>query len=281
ETVFSYNDKSDVTELTLEEDELYKYYLGSVPEYWEPSEKNLNIHRTLKLNNVELLFGSGGIANGESKIGIGAKIYSKTAQFSRNIDLGYELNRNIAESTIEFNFDFEPATLRGTLFVEIFLYSKSNQSLHLGFANEQGNNLGVIDNFEIVIDGDGSSFPIVEVQKKGKRLWELVMNCNDLNNESFDIENILLEVNFKLDMYDYIFKDSKPSRFLLFEIMSNVMAQIIFKAFNDDLYDPTSAEEDSITKIVEYWIDTYNIDTKSLENIIYSLQSNFEDEMVG
>src|SRR5699024_2090927 len=74
ETVFSYNDKSDVTELTLEEDELYKYYLGTVPEYWEPSEKNLNIHRTLKLNNVELLFGSGGIANGESKIGIGAKI---------------------------------------------------------------------------------------------------------------------------------------------------------------------------------------------------------------
>jgi len=281
DTTFSYEEKGENIKLTIDNNEFEKYYLGSVPEYWEPDEKELNIHRTFKLNNVETLFGDEGIAPHNSSIGLGVKIYSKSAQFSKNIDLGYELDNTMSELTFDFNYSFAPSTLRGSVFIEIFFFSKNNQTTNLGFANEQGINLGVINNFEIIVDGDGAAFPIVEVQRKGEPLWKLVMNWTDLNNENFDLENIRLEINVKHQMYDYIFKDAKPSRFLLFEIMTNVMAQIIYKAFNDNLYDPVSAEEESITRVVNYWIEAYSIDTNSLESINYSLQSNFEDEMVG
>lgn len=278
---FSYTEQSAVTELTFDQQEFYKFYLGTVPEYWEPNENDLSVYREMKINNINQLFDVNGIADGNTTLGLGAKIHSKTSDFSKTIDLGYEIRKGDLIDKLEFNYTFEPSTLRGNIFVEIFIYNKINPENVLGFANEKGINLGVIDVFEIIVDGDGSAFPIVEVKKQDEPLWKLVMNWNDLNNELFDQDNVRLEINVKHKMYDYIFKDSKPSRVLLFEIMSNVMSQIIFKAVYDPLYDPASKEEQSITSVVEYWVEVYNVDITSFENISHSLRLNLENEMVG
>lgn len=277
----SYEEQNTVTDLTFDREKLYKFYLGTVPEYWEPNENNLIVSRELSINNIECLFEDDGVANEDTTLGIAAKIHSRTSDFSKTIDLDYDIKKESLVNKVEFNYTFEPATLRGNVFVEIFIFNKYTSKNVLGFANEKGINLGIIDAFEIVVDGDGSTFPIVEVKKPDEPLWKLVMNWNDLNTELFDQENIRLEVNVKHKMYEYIFRDSKPSRVLLFEIMSNVMSQIIFKAVHDTLYDPSLKEEQSITSVVEYWIMVYNIDISSFENISHSLRLNLESEMVG
>lgn len=280
-TAFSYNDQNELTELTFDQEELNKFYLGTVPEFWEPNENNLIVERELRLNKIEILFGEKGIANKATTLGVAAKIHSRSSDFSQTFDLNCELKVSDSQKIIKFKHEFEKSTLRGNIYIEIFLFNKYTPKYNLDFANENGTNLGVIDGLEIVVDGDGSTFPIVEVKKSGEPLWKLVMNWNDLNNEAFEQENVRLEINIKHQMYDYIFQDRKPSRMMLFEIMSNVMSQITYSAINDPLFDPSSSEEQSIASVVMYWVQVYNIDTSTFESISYSLRRNLENEMVG
>src|SRR5699024_1558083 len=146
----------------------------------------------------------------------------------------------------------------------------------LNFASKKGVELGVIDHLQFIVDGDGSTFPIIEEERPGKSLWQLVMKWNDVSADPFDVEYIRVEMNKSHYMYDYMFKDTKPSAFLLSEIMSNVMAQVIYKAVNDDSFTDSPDDTESIANVVSYWISTYEIDITSLENISYTLRNNLE-----
>ena len=279
ESKFYYSSASGIKELTLGE-ELYTYYLGNVPEFWEPNSNDLIINRTLNIKDISLLFSEEGLTNKGNKLGLGAIIYSRTSDFSIVKDLDYELDHTMDMLDIHFTHVFLPAVMRGKVQVEIFIYLKDSVEPGLNHASEKGTQLGLIDAFEIVVDGDGSAFPIVEVEKPGEPLWKLITSWNDVNSDYFESDNVKLELNRKHGMYDYIFRDSKPSRTMLFEIMSNVMTQIIYKVINDELYDSETSEEQSITSIIDYWIETYQVQTGTFESISYTLRESLEKGMI-
>lgn len=279
ESKFYYSLSSDSKELTLGE-ELYTYYLGNVPEYWEPNTNDLIINRTLNLENISSLFGEDGLTNKGNKLGVGARIYSRTSDFSIAKDLDNDLDHTMDMLDMHFTHVFLPATIRGKVQVELFIYLKESVESGFNHATVKGTQLGIIDAFEIIVDGDGSAFPIIEVEKPGEPLWKLIASWNDVNSDYFESDNVKLELNRKHGMYDYIFKDSKPSRTMLFEIMSNVMTQIIYKVINDELYDSENSEEQSITSIIDYWIETYDIHTGTFESISYTLRQSLEKGMI-
>lgn len=278
--LFYDEEEEDNKSITVKDIRDTKIYLGEVQEYWDPNIHNLDINRKIIINHPEYLFGANGVASDTTELGIAFHVHSKTSGFQKIGDTGIVLTSDAKEAfSIEFNYDFPPASIKGEVNINLFVYVKSASESNLKFADEKGVELGVIDYLQFIVDGDGSTFPIVEVERPGKSLWQLVMKWNDVTADPFDVEYVRVEINKSHYMYDYIFKDTKPSAFLLSEIMSNVMAQVIYNTVNDDSFTDTPDDTESIANVVSYWISTYEVDTSSLENISYSLRNKLEDVM--
>lgn len=276
-----YNEQEEVNKpITVNDIRDTKLYLGEVQEYWDPNIHNLNIYRTIIINHPEGLFGINGVASETTELGIAYHIHSKTSGFQKIGDTGIVLtNESEQEFPVEFNYEFSPASVKGEVNIDLFVYVKSAGEESLRFANEKGVELGIIDHFQLIVDGDGSTFPIVEVERPGKSLWQLVMKWNDVTTDPFDVEYVRVEINKNHYMYDYIFKDTKPSVFLLSEIMSNVMSQVIYNVVNDESFTDSPDDTESIANVVSYWLSTYDVDISSLEHISYSLRNKLEDVM--
>lgn len=271
----SYTDNNDFDKLlTLNDIDESKVYLGEAREYWDANNDNLKVQRNINLTHPESLFGPRGVATENTKLGIAYQIHSKSSGFQETKDLGVELTSNtVGKISVNFNYEFPPASIKGEVNVNIFVFVRESDKEDARFASEKGVELGVIDHFQLVIDGEGSNFPIVEVNHPGNPLWQLIMKWTDITQDSFDIEYVRLEMNKAHEMYDYIFKDTKPSLFLLYEILSDVMTQIIYKAVNDDDYTDNPEDPESIANVVSYWVSTYEVDINSLESISYSLRN--------
>lgn len=276
----AYEDVDDPDKLlTLQSDHGDKIFMGDVKEFWDPNTHNLKMRKKITILQPDILFGINGVATETTKIGVAYHIYSKSSGFQTTKDLGIEITSGSEEVNIEFIHEFPPASIKGEVNINILLFVKDVIDKEVRFANKVGVELGVIDHFQLVVDGEGSVFPIVEVERQEEPLWHLITKWSDIVNDPFDSEYVRLELNRLHPMYDYIFKDTKPSAFLLSEILSNVMTQIIFKAVNDDDFTDVISDSDSIANIVNYWIDTYEVDTTSFESISYSLRNKMEDVM--
>lgn len=279
ELFYSGEDEKDKS-ITVKDIRDTKIYLGEVQEYWDPNIHNLDIRRTIVIKHPKYLFGANGVASENTELGVAYHIHSKTSGFQKIGDTGIVLTGNSEENTIvEFKYNFPAASIKGEVNINLFVYVKSAEGKDLNFASKKGVELGVIDHLQFIVDGDGSTFPIIEVERPGKSLWQLVMKWNDVSADPFDVEYIRVEMNKSHYMYDYMFKDTKPSAFLLSEIMSNVMAQVIYKAVNDDSFTDSPDDTESIANVVSYWISTYEIDITSLENISYTLRNKLEGIM--
>lgn len=274
------NDEETEQSITLKNIKDTKVYLGEVQEYWDPNIHNLEIYRKIIIQHPENLFTEKGVASEKTTLGIAYHVHSKTSGFQKVGDTGVTLTSDVKDnSEIEFHYNFPVASIKGEVNINLFIYVKSPGEEKLGFANRTGIELGVVDHFQLVVDGEGSTFPIVEVERPGKSLWQLVMKWNDVAIDPFDAEYVRLELNKSHYMYNYIFNNTKPSEFLLSEIISNVMAQVIYNAVNDDNFTDSPDDTESIANVVSYWISTYEVETTSLENISYSLRNKLEDVM--
>lgn len=268
-------------QLTLKKDDESTLFMGEVQELWDPNTNDLHIKRTLTINNPRVLFAEGGVAPKDSILGLACHIYSKSSGFQMTRDLNAELHSNSEENMkIELNHTFLPATIKGEVYFNIFIYSRETKNNGIGFANKKGMDLGIIDEFQVVVDGDGSIFPIIEVSRPGEPLWKLVMKWSDITADPFDIEYVRVEINKNHSMYDYLFKDTRPSIFLLYEILSNVMSQVIYKGVNDPDFEEELIDSESISSVISYWIKTYELDISSLESINYGLRNKLEEVMI-
>ena len=247
---------------------------------WTPDSNNLKIKYNLKLENVNILFNrKTGVTEKDAKLGLALTWYcKKTKQIQTQKLEEFELNNENTNVNYEGEIEFSAGSLSEKLYLRFIIYLKKNEYKDM-LASTEGTILGIIDEYEIILEGDGSLFPIEQINDKtSKSTYEVTINYTDLY-EDFDKDHICLLVNSSK------FEDSNDSM-LENDLFKEVLADFficIFQDIKDKGYDINSIldneyEENTIGKAVQMWISSMNIKydsylnlSKSIRKYVYSL----------
>lgn len=260
--------------------------------FWNPDEYPLCVTRNINVVNVSQLFGSENpseespyaIACHDAVIGIALKWYSADSNQSRAIPVG-EFNKSSQGLKFCINHVFDKASIRGIVYLKIILYvSKSGKSnmfeKHLG--NTPGMILGELDTFAIRIDGNGSSFPIYEVEEPNEPLWDVRCTWTDPDTDSFS-DCVSIYINKAHKNYMYLNReDSRNFSAQLFaEIMSSAICVIIetLRAEKLDLEKQENAQEGSVLQAVKYFREKLGWDLKTAQDTSKSIRLFLEDKL--
>lgn len=286
ELTLSYTQSEGETKyIDLPEEELNFIQINEFDSMWSPSENSLIIEQTLHVDNPSSLFGDEGVADIDSKIGLGVHLHSKTSGFQKTISVGSFPNEN-DPIQIHFYHEFPPSTIRGVVNLDFFLYLHESHNNNPKFANHSGMILTFEDlnMVELIIDGSGSNFPINEFEEPGGPLWKLEKNWADASEDSFDSSNVNLAFNTKHRLFEEIKKDTRVvNRGLMGNIMIQAMSMIIQQTLiieENQIEDEDDIMPGSVLAAVAYWVDVFNVDTTSLFSIQNSLLDSLDKQFL-
>lgn len=176
-----------------------KTYIVTCPnDDWKPNLDNLIITGRISIKNPNRLFNENKIADDDSTIGVAIRAYCKESKINITNTIG-EFRKSytdLSNSSVTLGYDmyFKKSELSDKVCFEIFLYLKQKGNVTTIFANEVGASLGEIYNFELIIEGNGSLFPIKIFGDKTKPLWTMDISYDDLDQE-LSSRNICLKIN--------------------------------------------------------------------------------------
>lgn len=252
---------------------------------WSPSEHNLKVVVSIKINNPSILFGSNGVTSEGNKIGVAVHLHSRSSNNQKKIKIG-TIDYGFNPIIIPFEQNFPVGTIRGTIFMKYFLYLESMNS---DVEKIQANQIGMVlteENLyeiEIQVDGDGSIFPIGEFADPKGPLWDFNRYWQDASLDSFDASNVSIRLNTLHPLFQKI-KGGKlnASRMLMNEIMIQAISIIINEVLNvDEVEMPTDgdAPSDTILHAVNYWVKTFEVDTTNYISIMNSVRRKLESTL--
>ena len=132
-------------------------------------------------------------------------------------------------------------------------------------ANEKG--LIVCNEYlhTIVIQGDGSVFPIFDIEDSKGPLWSYFVNFDSIEEDLFDQEHISIYLNKLHASYKFIniSDDEHYNQNFFYEVLSNAMTMIIIEIRKNlpkeqiDL--EGNGDEGSILKVLKYFADKLHI----------------------
>ncbi|MBJ7620908.1 hypothetical protein HAU47_06340 [Weissella confusa] len=280
--MFSFMKNGSLTPLDIpDSDKKNQFYIDDVEEGWDASQDNLRIERTFSFSDVSKLFGDSGVLATDGEIGIAAHVYSQTSGYQDNIPFGV-LNPGQQKGEYTFQKAFDPAFLKGTLKIEIYIYVKKLGQPGPFFADMVGSKLGTLSSFEIIVDGDGSVFPIVEVDKPGNPLWSLIVLPGvDFATDQFSADNARLELNKKHPMFNKLTEaKTQLANYLMIEILANAMTQLIYMG-REELESLSSDDfvQGSLAAAINYWIETFELDIDSFSETNSQLRLQLEETL--
>lgn len=253
---------------------------------WAPNENELHYSQEFYIGNPSAFFGKEKITDSENKIGIAVHIYSRTSKFQETVVLDGSIEDSPNEKNLLFDYRFEKGTLRGAINLDFFFYLKESNKNNLFQANEVGLRLSQADIFstQLIIDGNGSTFPITETDNPGGPLWQIKKLWKDPMTDPFNASSVQIELNRKHKNYNMLEKNalSKDGVYalLMTQIVAQSIAMIIVEARRDvedenEYFEIEDASDGSIMKVVDYWADIYGIDIRN-DNIMEVFNKVFE-----
>lgn len=280
--MFSFIKNGSLTYLDIvDSDKKNQFYIDDIEEGWNASENDLRIERKYSFSDISKLFGDSGVLATDGEIGIAAHIFSQTSGYQENVSFGV-LSPYQQNGEYIFQKSFEPAFLKGTLKVEIYIYVKKLGQPGPLFADMVGSKLGTLSSFEIIVDGDGAVFPIVEVDKPGNPLWSLVVIPGvDFATDQFSADNARLELNKKHPMFNKLTEaKTQLANYLMIEILANAMTQLIYMG-REELESLSSDDfvQGSLAAAINYWIETFELDIDSFSETNSQLRLRLEETM--
>jgi hypothetical protein len=253
---------------------------------WTAEQHDLCIRRKLVLNNPGLLFGENRIACKNTELGLALLWTSKTSnQRGVKIISGFKYSNKRLFSELEYTFP--SGHLRGSANLQIVLFIKTpgKPTQNEGYlANDSGIILGTLDESKILIDGNGSVFPIVEAYEVSQPLWWVTCDWNDPIDDSFDEENISIclnkaHVDFPLLKLDEGLKGSP----MLLDIIADAIQIIIQKVKESGSWEAVikgeNLEPGSVAEAVHYFITTFNWDYSSPEKLALTIRRDFDSRI--
>ena len=236
---------------------------------WNPEENNLYVDYRCSFRSPKFLFGEQGLAalNG-SQIGV-ALLWLNPDGNQRGAEPIGEIYSNVNKSySVSGRVFFSEKQLKGTLELQTVLYLKkrglpNNKEKHL--AALEGTIFGIIDETRIIIDGNGSIFPVHEVKSLNEPLWWVMCDWEDPRTDRFTDENVCLFLNTAHKDYPSLnINEGMKNSPLLTEILCSALQIIITKVLNDDVaksdtIQGSNLEEGSISSMVHYLLNTFEI----------------------
>ena len=255
---------------------------------WSPDDYHLCVHRNFTLKTYQCLFGKNGIACRNAVLGL-ALMWTSADSKQRGVIPFGELDYSMQTYQFRMKHEFKKAQLRGNVEFSTILYIKNagtplwNEG-HL--ANDYGTILGELDNFIIKLDGNGSTFPIYEVEETDQPLWYVKCDWNDPRYDLFS-ECVSININKAHKNYKYLDKTKRIyNEQLLSEIMANALCTIITTLKEQDSaeWDATINGRDlrigSVSEAVYYFANVLGWDIMTPEKMSLSIRKFFDQGMV-
>lgn len=265
-------------------DEGFIHINEAFPE-WVANVDELTIEAIFELSNLNQLFGLVAITDEKNRIGVAAHIHSKTSNYQETIMVG-TISSNEFNKELVLSHTFPKGMLRGKVYIDFFVFLENLRQENPFQCNIVGQRLAIdpINRFEIVVDGTGSSFPILEEEKHDEPLWRLKLDWTDIYLDSFDVNNVALILNKAHPTYKELYRSAKSSRAFLGEIMLSAMILILQKILiidKDELNSDIVNTPDSIASAVNYWVETYDLDISSptLDGISRNVRKQLDKSM--
>ncbi|MCI8670066.1 MAG: hypothetical protein HFI34_11210 [Lachnospiraceae bacterium] len=253
---------------------------------WAPDDYNLCVKRRYSLRTYQCLFGENGIACKNAVLGLALMWTSADSKQRGVIPIG-DIENSQRDIDMNLNYEFLEAQLRGEVEFTTVVYLKNvgtplwNEE-HL--ADEYGCLLGELDKFVIKLDGNGSVFPMYEVNDPSQPLWYVKCDWEDPTYEQFS-ECVSIYINTAHKNYKYLDKTKKTfDEQLLKEIMAGALIVIITKLKEQENYwSATTTGDDlqsgSVSAAVYYFINALEWDVSTLDAMSLSIRKFFDQRM--
>lgn len=204
---------------------------------WHPEEDNLIVRVPLMLQDPQVLFSAHGVAPSSAELGIGVEWACKGSLIRGAKKL---LSFNRFQKKIDnkfFEFYIEKKTLRESLTLDVVLYLVKNDEEGSVYATIPGTILGSIYQCNLAISGDGSIFPIKEVDMPGEPLWWVECHIDDPLEDSFDSSSFCLYINKAHKGYAALgLNDCENDNGLPMEIAASALQLLVEECIKDEEY---------------------------------------------
>lgn len=229
---------------------------------WHPNEYGLDLCYDIAIENTKSLFGENGIASKKGdKIGV-AFIWK---------DVEASLQNCLQVGCFSYEDDFfrkkyiaklPSKTLRGKLKCELVLYLKSAgaHNCESVFARIPGTILGVLNESIFIIEGNGSVFPIVDIEgDKNEPLWWVDWDCEDPNIDLFNMDHYCIVLNKNNPDYEFLYHNGVENPVMMIEILSSALQILISNVHGFGFDNKTDYQPGSISQMVDYLIKTFKL----------------------
>ena len=281
---FSFDSKNGIIQLESSvEQNTIKLDVGDT--YWNFDDFNLIFNATLKLKNLNKLFGKFGVAPSNSILGVCLAWYSAQSKIRGLIKNDCPIKKDDTEKELSFTCDLPKKRIIGSININIAFYLKEcdkKVDLEERFLNNKENVLlGFLDEKILLLNGVGSLFPIRIESLSEDRLWKVSINYDDPYTTLLS-DGLVLVLNSNHKQFSFIDPESPNyCERLVDEIVCNSIATLLFKLKEDTFLDNIEQNVDnngSIMAYADYCKNTMGIQFGSSRAIVDSLWAYLEKE---
>lgn len=258
---------------------------------WYPETHNLKLCKKCRITQAYHLFGTGGIAATGASIGIALRWISTHSDERGIIPVG-ELTKRDSAAELIADAVFEKGSLKGSLKLQTVLYLKDPgqpDSSERYFAQQSGTILGVLDQAELFVDGNGSIFPIVTVTDPGKPLWQVYYNeFSDPLQDRFDGDNIEIRLNDAHPNFEAMKIENSMSESPLFiEVLSSALLVIVESVKEslgedwDNVLKGDGFSNGSIAQAIYFFVTKLHWDVSNPAKLSASIKAFFDKSNKG
>lgn len=262
-------------------------FLQDIEAVWEPSVYNLIVEKKIFINNPAFLFTENGIAAPDAVLGIALNWFSKSSNQRGTVKIDSLTREHKGTFSANLKKVFEKNQLNGEITFEVVIYLERPARFQAAwYSNQSGTILGKLESQLIILDGSGSSFPILEVSAPGMPLWFVNFNTTDFLTDPFTEDYVCINLNSAHKNYKFI--NDKKGDFnapMLVEVLSSALQVIVQKTLDspqrENIINGMNLEEGSIGQAIYYFLKTFNWDISSPEKLAETIRNDLESRIEG
>lgn len=260
-------------------------YLDDEYGTWKPSIHDLDLEGKIEIKDKNALFEEiNGIAEKTSTLGLAIMWYSKKSKQSKSeylADIRYEEQKQNLKC--EFKIHFPKGLLASELKFKVIIYLKNSKNKSSIYAQNSGTILGEFDEHYVMLEGNGSKFPIQIVEDEEMPLWDVSFYYNDIYEDLFDEDHVCLYLNKAHKDYKYIEMTEKN---LLSPLMREILANFFLLFIQDvkdkginieEICNQECLGEQTLAQAVKYWVKALKIDYSTTMNLSKSIRKIIND----